>query len=185
MVTSYAGNSSSVTIPSTIKGYPVTAIGTSAFQYDYIYKILFSENSQLASINNFAFSSCGNLESVDMPSSVKSIGVSAFYNCSRLQVVEFGDNSQLTSIGADAFSGCKTLYRIVIPISVTSINSFAFWNCSSLTIYCEATSKPSGWDSYWNYSNRPVYWYSETQPTTSGNYWHYVESVVRKWETLS
>jgi len=41
---------------------------------------------------------------------------------------------------------------------VTSIGSYAFFGCSSLTIYCEATSKPSGWYSDWNYSNRPVVW---------------------------
>jgi len=27
-----------------------------------------------------------------------------------------------------------------------------------LTIYCEATSKPSGWDRDWNYSECPVVW---------------------------
>jgi len=41
---------------------------------------------------------------------------------------------------------------------VTSIGSSAFYNCSSLTIYCEVTSKPSGWSSSWNESNRPVVW---------------------------
>ena len=33
---------------------------------------------------------------------------------------------------------------------VTSIGSYAFYNCSKLTIYCEAESKPSGWDDGWN-----------------------------------
>ena len=39
---------------------------------------------------------------------------------------------------------------IVIPDSVTSIGSYAFDDCISLTIYCEASSKPSGWNSTWN-----------------------------------
>ena len=68
-----------------------------------------------------------------IPSSVTSIGFSAFYNCSRLTSIE-------------------------IPSSVTSIGALAFSYCSSLTIYCEASRLPSGWDSDWNSSNRPVVW---------------------------
>ena len=30
--------------------------------------------------------------------------------------------------------------------------------CSSLKIYCEAESKPEGWDSSWNRDDRPVVW---------------------------
>ncbi|MBR2611631.1 MAG: hypothetical protein IKC72_01055 [Clostridia bacterium] len=48
--------------------------------------------------------------------------------------------------------------EIIIPECVTSIGSSAFSGCTSLTIYCEAVSKPSGWNSDWNYSNRPVVW---------------------------
>ena len=31
--------------------------------------------------------------------------------------------------------------------------------------YCEATSKPSGWDFWWNYNYRTVYWGYSSFPT--------------------
>ncbi|MBR6751333.1 MAG: leucine-rich repeat domain-containing protein [Clostridia bacterium] len=86
---------------------------------------------------------------------VTSIGDAAFRNCTSLTSVVIGDG--VTSIGDGAFGNCTSLTSVVIPSSVTSIGGWAF-DSLSLTIYCEAESQPSGWDSYWNYSGRPVVW---------------------------
>ena len=56
----------------------------------------------------------------------------------------------VTTIADFAFSNCKNLISIEIPGSVMDIGEYAFSGCRSLTIYCEATTKPSGWDIYWN-----------------------------------
>ena len=38
------------------------------------------------------------------------------------------------------------------------MGSYAFEGCSCLTIYCEASSEPSGWDYRWNSSDQPILW---------------------------
>lgn len=53
----------------------------------------------------------------------------------------------ITSISEKAFYYCKSLTNIVIPKSVTRIGMSVFDGCESLTIYCEATVKPSSWNS--------------------------------------
>ena len=87
---------------------------------------------------------------------VTSIGNGAFTQCTSLTNVVIPDS--VTNIDRWAFSYCTNLESIVIPDSVTSIGDYAFFNCTSLTIYCEATSKPSGWNSEWNSADRPVVW---------------------------
>ncbi len=87
---------------------------------------------------------------------VKGIGYCAFQYCFELAEVSIPES--VTSIGERAFWQCEALASVTIPESVTSIGNYAFEGCSSLTIYCEAASELSGWDSDWNNSNRPVVW---------------------------
>ena len=77
-----------------------------------------------------AFSFCGSLSKIIIPSSVTSIGDNAFMGCRSL--LDIVIPSSVTSIGDDAFAGCHSLSKIVIPSSVTSIGDRAFNNCSSL-----------------------------------------------------
>ena len=46
----------------------------------------------------------------------------------------------------------------MIPKSTAIIGDSAFGFCDSLTIYCEVSHKPNGWDEYWNPDDRPVVW---------------------------
>ena len=68
-----------------------------------------------------------NIESYVIPSSVTSIGDSAFYGCYSLSEIVIP--SSVTSIGDSAFYGCYSLSEIVIPSSVTSIGDSVFYDC--------------------------------------------------------
>ena len=70
----------------------------------------------------------------------------------------------VTSIGTDAFYNCSNITTITIPITVDSIGAYAFSGCTA-TIYCEASSKPYGWNYDWNSSGCPVVWTDHTPVT--------------------
>lgn len=91
-----------------------------------------------------------------IPEGVTSIGSYAFSGRTGLTNITIPDS--VTSIVQDAFEGCTGLTSITIPDSVTSIGERAFSDCPTLTIFCEAKSKPKGWDDDWNPDNRPVVW---------------------------
>lgn len=57
-----------------------------------------------------------------------------------------------------AFYEAVDLEKIYIPSSVTTIDQAAFVLCDYLTIYCEAASKPDGWNEGWKESYTPVVW---------------------------
>ena len=86
--------------------------------------------SSVTSIGDNVFMGCRSLLDIVIPSSVTSIGDDAFFACSSLSKIVIP--SSVTSIGDDAFAGCHSLSKIVIPSSVTSIGDRAFNNCSSL-----------------------------------------------------
>lgn len=68
---------------------------------------------------------------LSMPSTITSIGASAFDGCSLMTSCIIG--AGVTAIGAGAFYGCTVLTSIVIPASVTAIGNTPFWSCASLT----------------------------------------------------
>lgn len=84
----------------------------------------------VTSIKEYAFQDCDDLVSVTLPSSVTSIGPSAFGGCDNLQSIEIPEG--VTTIGERAFFGCRDLSLVTLPSSLTSIGEEAFRACQSL-----------------------------------------------------
>ena len=141
----------SVSIPNTI-----TSLGEEAFYYSSVQTINFEDGSKLTTIGDSMFEGCDQLTDINLPSSITSIGNDAFSFCDSLVTIKIPN--KVTKIGEGAFEYCFELVSIVIPSSVTTIGKSAFNLCWDLTIYCEAISKPSGWDTNWNSYDCSVYW---------------------------
>lgn len=134
---SYSGSESSVSIPSSIDGQTVTAIGYGAFESNQTLRSV-SIPSTVTQIGQQAFSDCTSLQSVGMPSSLTSIGAGAFDGCTSLSSISVPIGTM--SIGDDAFYGCTSLRSVTIPSSVQSIGDSAFDGCDGLTIRCAENS---------------------------------------------
>ena len=130
------------------------AIGGNAFSYCSSLSSITIPNG-VTSIGDWAFSSCSNLAEINIPESVESIGEGAFVSCRNLTSLTI--SSGVRNIGERAFDGCNKLTTVAIPGSVTNIGGEAF-DCDMASFYCEAQSKPEGWEENWNPQNRPVVW---------------------------
>lgn len=118
------------TIPSSIKGYRVTAIGWFALA-DCTGLTSVTIPDSVRAIGTCAFKGCTGLTSVTIPDSVRAIGAATFSGCTNLTSVIIHDG--VTTIGFGMFGGCTSLTSVTIPDSVTKIENFAFEGCTSLT----------------------------------------------------
>lgn len=111
VITAYTGSmEAELTIPATISGIPVVAIGDNAFQDCY-----------------------GLTGDIVIPDTVTRIGAGAFFGCASLDGT-LTIPSSVTSIGDFAFYECLSLTgNLTIPDSVESVGESAFAFCESMT----------------------------------------------------
>ncbi len=108
-ITKFIGNQTNVSIPASINGYPVVAIGDSAFE------------------------SCTKLQTVVIPNGIINIKEEAFFYCSNLVSILLPNS--ISSIGVRTFAGCRKLESLTIPASVEVIGDFAFGSTVNLKMF--------------------------------------------------
>lgn len=104
-ILSYSGSDTDIAIPDGVDVFETTMIADDAF---------FNHS---------------NMRSVKLPSTVKSVGASAFEGCSMLSTVMFPKGTE--TIGKKCFLNCSELNSAYIPATVTEIGYDAFKNVSS------------------------------------------------------
>lgn len=152
----------------------------------------------VSSIDGSAFTNCNKIATITIESGNTSFSTqdNILYNADKTSLIFGAEASTLTSItlpgtltsismlGVFNWMNMETLF---IPTSVTTLAGFGIYYCKKLTtIYCYASSQPTGWENNWQIANNAqiqVYWYSATEPASGAtlSYWHMVESVPTLW----
>ena len=90
--------------------------------------------SSVKTIGNYAFESCANLELVyiDTASNLDSIGNSSFINCTSLTNINLGNATMLKTLSESAFKNCSALKEINLPDSIEIMALGSFRDCVSL-----------------------------------------------------
>ena len=152
-ITGYAGPGGDISVPGTVGGLPVTAIGPNAFYMNTtvtgitlpnsvtnIEDYAFEHSQSLRTVNfgsyvarlgDGAFFQCPGLTNVVIPNGVTTIGYATFYQCGLRSV---SIPSTVTSIGVSAFFGCAALTQIELPTNLASIGYQAFASCGLLGV---------------------------------------------------
>lgn len=121
---SYTG---AITIPATVYGYQVKAVGDYAFYQTHVKTINLPEG--LTKIGSYAFHQSYELTSLVVPEGVTSVGYRAFYGTEIPSIIL---PEGMTQIDEWAFYGCSELAVAMLPSSLASIDKEAFTNCSKL-----------------------------------------------------
>lgn len=134
----YRGTNETVIVPSEIDGKPVKSIGATAFSWRTGYShsvckaikhiviqegVIDIQDGGALRVEG-AFVGCENLETVSLPSTLKTIGYGAFVECDNLREINLPEG--LTSINDYAFYECYKLNNIILPNSMVSIGSYTF-----------------------------------------------------------
>ena len=95
-------SATSIKIPDTIEGVPVTAIHMNAFcGYSSLENVTIPNS--VTDIGNYAFNMCTKLKSVKLPANLKTVGIRAFEYCKSLSTVEFPD--RVVEFSSKVFDG--------------------------------------------------------------------------------
>jgi hypothetical protein len=94
----------------------IKSIGANSFAYCYNLELSLGDMPALSAIEEYAFVSCTNLNSIGVMPRLTSLGSYAFWGCKGLLSV--GDFPLLREIGNHSFADCYSLKTITLPQSI-------------------------------------------------------------------
>ena len=110
----------------------LTSIGGSAFYYCLnLNSVVFENGTSDLTIGGSAFSGCTALDTVKLPTNLKTIRANVFSDCSALKELDIPDS--VTSIGIELCKNCGSLVSVKIGSGITTLPSNCFRSCASLT----------------------------------------------------
>ena len=139
-ITKYDGNVRALTIPDTLDGYTVVAIGSSAFAKNtYLQSVVIPDT--VTKIDAGAFSECTNLSGVALSEGLVELGKYAFGGTALTNIIipksletahtgwEHIGNSTKTD---GPFANCGQLKKVTLEAGSTQIAQFVFAGCNAL-----------------------------------------------------
>lgn len=119
-------------IPKTYNGCYVASIGENAFSgCGQITRVYLPSTAEFSWIAPYAFEGCYNLAYVSFGNTISIIDYRAFFDCDSLQSIVLPDS--VTTLGNDCFAWCDSLIAVVLSDSLTSLPNGAFTLCENLT----------------------------------------------------
>lgn len=107
----------------------VTSLPERAFETSTIKSI--NLPSSITSIGKMAFVQCYGLTSVSIPNSVEFIGGGAFRECTSLSQITIPDS--VKEMGGSVLSYCVALTNVKLPEGITELGNSFFINCNQMT----------------------------------------------------
>ena len=166
-IVKYTGDAVYMSIPATIGGAPVKAIGENAFQFNRNLAFVTLPEG-LEAIENGAFANCFTLLHVDFPATLQTIGERAFSGSYLGYTL---DIPGVQTIGARAFEHAWLRGALTLSEGLETIGESAFTNCTSLReLYLPATLKRIGSAAFYqNWSLNYIYMDGVTVPEVAAD----------------
>ena len=125
------GKPAAVTIPSRVEGETTRLIGRQAFYRTLVTRVAVPAGVQ--SIDLAAFFKCWRLHEVELPTTLRVIGPSAFNTCRKLEAIHIPKGVHTIERRALAF--CKALKDVYLPSTIATIDPEAFHGSENVTIH--------------------------------------------------